>query len=119
MRGQTQAACSELCYAPGEAAGRTEGAYEGRETFPVAGIFGVEVSEGVLEPEAGEDSRSAVSRADDVKGIDAGLADETVDVGVDKREAGARSPVTEETGLDIVGSDIALDESVVLEEDHS
>ena len=54
----------------------------------------------------------------DVEGIDTGLGDEAVQVGVDKGEARAGTPVAEETGLDIVRGDISLDEGIVLQEDH-
>lgn len=47
-----------------------------------------------------------------------GLADETIRVRVDKRETGAGAPVAEQTGLDVVGDDVALDERVVAEEYH-
>ena len=59
-----------------------------------------------------------MSGADDVEGVDACFADKTVDMGVDEGEAGACSPVAEKTRFDVVRGDIALDKSVVLEEDH-
>ena len=84
----------------------------------IARVLGVEIAEGVLEPEGREDGRSAVAGTHDVESVDAGLGDEAVEVGVDKGEAGAGTPVAEETGLDIVRGDISLDEGVVLQEDH-
>lgn len=37
---------------------------------------------------------------------------------VDEGEAGAGSPMTEKTVLNVVGGDVTLDSSVVLEENH-
>ena len=84
----------------------------------IARVLGVEIAEGVLEPEGREDGGSAVARAYDVEGVDVGLADETVDVSVYERETWTGSPVTEKSGLDVVGGDVTLNKGVVLEEDH-
>ena len=59
-----------------------------------------------------------MSGANDVEGVDVGLADETVDVSVYERETWTGSPVTEKSGLDVVGGDVTLNKGVVLEEDH-
>ena len=59
-----------------------------------------------------------MSGTDNVESIDIGLADETIDVSVDKGEAGASSLVAEKTGLDVVRGNIPLNQGVVLEEDH-
>ena len=88
------------------------------ETLTVAGVLGPEGRKRVLEPEAREDGGSTVAGADDVEHLLLGLADQPVEVRVDERESGAGTPVTEETVLDVVGGDVALDEGVVLEEDH-
>ena len=85
----------------------------------IARVLGVEVAEGVLEPEGREDGGSAVTGAYDVEGVDTSLGDEAVEVGVDQGKAGAGTPVAEETGLDIVRGDISLYKGVVLQEDHS
>ena len=89
------------------------------ETFLISGISWPESGKGVLEPKAGKDAGSTVSGADDVKCVDTSLADESVDVSVDEGKAGAGSPVAEKARLDVIGGNIAFDESIVLQEDHS
>ena len=59
-----------------------------------------------------------MSGTDDIESVDAGLGDEAVKVSVDEGETGTGSPVAEEAGLNIVRDDVALDEGIILEEDH-
>lgn len=55
---------------------------------------------------------------DDVQYIRVGLADEAVGMCVDKDKSWARSPMPEETLLDIVRGEITSLEDTALEEDH-
>ena len=103
---------------PGEAAWDAECSNQVLKAGLVAGVLGPEGAKGALEPEAGEDSGSAVSWADDVEHLLVGLADETVEVRVDEGETWAGTPVTEQTVLDIIGNDVAFDKGIVLQEDH-
>ena len=59
-----------------------------------------------------------MSGADDVEHLLLALLDDAVEVSVHHRKSGAGTPVSEQTGLDIIGNNVALDEGVVLQEDH-
>lgn len=88
------------------------------QTLLVASVLGPEGTEGALKPEAREESGCTVSWADDIEHGLLGLANETVGVSVDEGETWAGSPVTEKSVLDVVGGDVTLNGSVVLEENH-
>lgn len=60
-----------------------------------------------------------MSGADDVEHVLLGLADETVRVGIGEGKTWTRSPVAEEAELDVLCADLAVQEGVLLEEDHS
>ena len=59
-----------------------------------------------------------MARTDDEKHVNIMFDDKAVDVGISKNKAWACTPMAKETVLDIIVSDVAFDEDVVLEEDH-
>jgi hypothetical protein len=54
----------------------------------------------------------------DIESVQSSFADDTVQVGVNKSQTRTRSPMAEQTGFNIIGGDITLDEDIVLQEDH-
>lgn len=109
---------STPAHAPGEPARRAEPRDELREALAVARVRGPERRERVLEPEARQDRGRAVPGPDDVQHVRARAAHEAVRVRVDERETGAGAPVAQQARLDVVRRERALEEDVVLEEDH-
>lgn len=56
--------------------------------------------------------------ADNVKHINVMLCDEAVEVSVDEGKAWAGTPMAKKTIFNVVKGDLALNEDIVLEEDH-
>jgi hypothetical protein len=56
--------------------------------------------------------------ANDKEGIDVGISNEPVEVGIDENEAGACTPMAEQPGLDIGVNQGTFEQDIGAQEDH-
>ena len=59
-----------------------------------------------------------MARADDIEDILLRLADEAVEMSIHEVETWAGAPMSKETRLDVIGSDVTFYERVVLQKYH-
>ncbi len=89
--------------------------------MPSAILLDVRIDLGVGAFEIGirDQSRSAVSGADDVHHVEVALANDAVPVDVEKIETGSSAPVAEQARLHVVERERALEQRIVFEIDLS
>ncbi len=92
--------------------GSGELAAEPQQPVLVLGDLGVDLAVGALEVAGSDERRTAVAGAGEVDHLLVRLADQPRRVGVDERQAGARAPVAEQTRLDVVRDERALEQRV-------
>src|SRR5207302_2006510 len=103
----------------GDATGEGELPEEAAHPLFVTPDVWVDLAVRALEPGVGDDARSTVSWAGDVDGVEVARSDDPVHVCVHEVEAGRRPPVTEEPGLDLVGTQRLAQQRVVEQVDLS
>src|SRR3954471_8714377 len=87
----------------GNATGEGELTEELADSVLVGGDPRVHLAVGAVQVGAGNGGRTAVSRPGQEDGVDILLADDAVQVGVDEVQPGRRSPVAQQSRLDVIG----------------
>ena len=74
---------------------------EAPHPFGIPADVGIDLGVRPFQPRVGDRSRAAVPRPQDVDHVEAVFADHAIQVDVDEVEAGGRSPVPQQAGLDV------------------
>ena len=100
-----------------DATRRRELTEEPQHAVFVFGDLGIDLRVRALEIDVRNERRTAVPRARDVDHVRVALFDEPIEVDVDERQAGRRSPVPEQSRLDVIGSQRLAQQRVSAEVD--
>ena len=101
----------------GDAAGRGELAEQVPQPVLVGGDVGVDLRVGALQPDVGDDGRSAVAGPGQEDHVAVRVADDPVEVGVEQVQPGRGAPVAEQAGLHVLGLEGLAQERVVQQVD--
>ena len=106
-------------YVAGYAIGPTELAEQALDAVPILLDVRIDFGVGAFKVGIGDQSRTAVSRTDDVHHVEVALANDAVPVDVEKIETGSSSPVAEQAWLHVIERERALKQWIVFEIDLS
>ena len=97
----------------GDAAGGGELPEQRPDAGRVGSDGGVQLAVGALEPGGGDQRRPTVARSGDVQDRLPGASDQSVELHVQRREAGGGAPVAQQPGLDVGVGERALEQDVL------